>query len=723
MAKTNPVRIEDLLENEGWLRALARSLVGSSDEVDEILQDLWRSAMASPPRHGSHPRAWLRTSLRNVVAARGRRRRWSGRLEEPSQAVIAPGAGPGAAVEGREVEAVVSRAVLDLPDPFRATVIACYFEGKTPGDLAVERGVPAATVRSWLHRGLAMLRERLESRYGRGAASLRAALLPLLILVPRRGAERLPFLMLATAGVVVCATAGWIVFGLSADPVLETFELEQAADVAPARTERRRISSPVRPAEAVAEIEGHALRMRVDVVRDDTLVDTTVEATVSLGLRGHDGDALAADMLWSTEAEELARCELIAGEEFILEVEEPGGYLLACRPDGARNQARLRVRSGRATRVTTEILDDVVIEVSGDRAHLADVFLVADLAHPDRVLPARRVDRTRWIVDGPLAAPVRVALRAGDEEWRTDVTLRETELRLPDTGRSSVAVVDEAGAPVPSFSARLVRGDGLVAELVADPDGVLELPLDGDERNARLLVSATGHVRAAISEVAAVLSAGEPVRLPRASFLGAFVLVDGDEPESSTAYLGVGSRPILRTDVDSRGRLVLTDLLYSTKGSHAALERLFGHENGWSLWCCGRDAEGRVVRADEVPGFALRNGRVALSTSTARVEVTVTSVETGDPIAGADVDLVPAPGGVPVPALAGLVEPLITDALGLAGWRDAAAGEWSVRAWVGGYEATEVSLEVDPLRQTTRAAVALPVAVRCCEEVFTFEDR
>ena len=214
MAKTTSVQIEDLLENEGWLRPLARSLVGTQEEADEILQDLWRSAMVSPPRHGSHPRAWLRASLRNVVAARGRRRRWAGRLDKPEATVAGSESEPEEAAQAHEVERAVSRLVLELPEPFRSVVLACYFEGRAPADVAAERGVPATTVRSWLHRGLAMLRERLESRYGRGAASLRAALLPLLVpLSPRPGRA-----LAATIAVGAAVAARWRRRSLSVRP-------------------------------------------------------------------------------------------------------------------------------------------------------------------------------------------------------------------------------------------------------------------------------------------------------------------------------------------------------------------------------------------------------------------------------------------------------------------------------------------------------------------------
>src|SRR5438105_33120 len=52
--------------------------------------------------------------------------------------------------------------VVALDDPYRSVVVLRYFHGASAAEIAKERGVPAATVRSQLARGLAELRTRLD---------------------------------------------------------------------------------------------------------------------------------------------------------------------------------------------------------------------------------------------------------------------------------------------------------------------------------------------------------------------------------------------------------------------------------------------------------------------------------------------------------------------------------------------------------------------------------
>src|SRR5690349_11498671 len=56
-----------LLEHAAWMRSLARSLVGSGADADDVVQAAWLKASKHPPGSVRSPRAWLRTVLRSVV--------------------------------------------------------------------------------------------------------------------------------------------------------------------------------------------------------------------------------------------------------------------------------------------------------------------------------------------------------------------------------------------------------------------------------------------------------------------------------------------------------------------------------------------------------------------------------------------------------------------------------------------------------------------------------
>src|SRR5262245_207436 len=54
-----PLPMTRLLEESGWIRALAQALVADPGSADDVAQDSLVAAMSSPPPSGVAPRAWL----------------------------------------------------------------------------------------------------------------------------------------------------------------------------------------------------------------------------------------------------------------------------------------------------------------------------------------------------------------------------------------------------------------------------------------------------------------------------------------------------------------------------------------------------------------------------------------------------------------------------------------------------------------------------------------
>jgi hypothetical protein len=66
-----------------------------------------------------------------------------------------------------------------LEEPYRTALVQRFFDGRSAASIAREAGVPAATVRWRIQRGLAELRARLDRRSGGDGTTWRLALLPL----------------------------------------------------------------------------------------------------------------------------------------------------------------------------------------------------------------------------------------------------------------------------------------------------------------------------------------------------------------------------------------------------------------------------------------------------------------------------------------------------------------------------------------------------------------
>ncbi len=160
MSHPDAPSLEHLLTHEAWIGALARSLVTSDHDADDLVQEIYVAALTRRPR-SSDPRGWVASVARNLVRSqrrgdlrRARREAEAARLEAvPSAAEL---------VERAALHRTIVSAVLDLPDPCRTTLLYRYFEGLPPRLIARRDGVPVETVRTRLKRGRELLRSRLD---------------------------------------------------------------------------------------------------------------------------------------------------------------------------------------------------------------------------------------------------------------------------------------------------------------------------------------------------------------------------------------------------------------------------------------------------------------------------------------------------------------------------------------------------------------------------------
>ncbi len=154
--------IDELLAHAGWLRELARRLVGEAG-ADDALQEVWLRVARRPPESVASPRGWLGSVLRSI-AHRGRLRAAAARRRERESAVDE--ALPSAAEVAARAEAQrgLVEAVLALEEPYRRTLLLHFFEGLSPAEIARRGGEPGSTIRNRLARGLELLRRRFDER-------------------------------------------------------------------------------------------------------------------------------------------------------------------------------------------------------------------------------------------------------------------------------------------------------------------------------------------------------------------------------------------------------------------------------------------------------------------------------------------------------------------------------------------------------------------------------
>jgi len=163
--RTEAVWTEELLAHAGWVRALARKLVDDRDNADDAVQQTWLAALVRRPSTGRPLRPWLAHVLRTQIALR-RRSRLHRREREAVAARPEPLPSTEELVMRTEAHERLVRAVRALREPYRSALVLHYYEGLSAAEIARRRGVPGATVRSQIHRGLELLRTDLDAEFG-----------------------------------------------------------------------------------------------------------------------------------------------------------------------------------------------------------------------------------------------------------------------------------------------------------------------------------------------------------------------------------------------------------------------------------------------------------------------------------------------------------------------------------------------------------------------------
>lgn len=169
-------------EHAAFLRAVARQLVRDPGAVDDVVQEALLRAAERDAQGLPAPRSWLATVARNLFRDRFAQERARRRREQEYVRRGQRGA-------QREVHGVeqLTCALAALPHDYRQALQLRFYMQHSFAAMAAELGVPVATAKTRVRRGLQLLRADLDQRLG-GADEVRGVLLPMLLVPTSPGA-------------------------------------------------------------------------------------------------------------------------------------------------------------------------------------------------------------------------------------------------------------------------------------------------------------------------------------------------------------------------------------------------------------------------------------------------------------------------------------------------------------------------------------------------------
>lgn len=144
------------------LRAFGRSLSGSRDLADDLVQETLLRAWAARDRFhaGTNMRAWTFIILRNLYLSQMRRQRFKGEWDDLiADRVLAAPAGQDKQIELADMQ----RALMHLPAPQREALILVGAGGFAYEEAAEICGVAVGTIKSRVARGRVALEALLSS--------------------------------------------------------------------------------------------------------------------------------------------------------------------------------------------------------------------------------------------------------------------------------------------------------------------------------------------------------------------------------------------------------------------------------------------------------------------------------------------------------------------------------------------------------------------------------
>src|SRR5262245_19754703 len=135
------VDIEWLLAQDGWMRSLARGLLGDPGRAEDVVQEAYAVALSGGPGAGDRrgARSWLAAVVGNLARrTRGREARRAAVEERGAHDEAQSSAEE--LVLRMELQRVLAEAVLALEEPYRSAVLLRHVENLGAGEIARRQG-------------------------------------------------------------------------------------------------------------------------------------------------------------------------------------------------------------------------------------------------------------------------------------------------------------------------------------------------------------------------------------------------------------------------------------------------------------------------------------------------------------------------------------------------------------------------------------------------------
>ncbi len=155
-----------LYEREArWLLGVAMRIVRDRDTAHDVLQDaflqIWQRAQTYQRALGS-ARGWIYTVVRHRALDEARKLRREVPVGDELESLAdAEAASEHGAAEPLADSAALNRCLESLDDKKRECIVFAFVEGYTHEQIAAVLATPIGTVKSWIRRGLLMLKECL----------------------------------------------------------------------------------------------------------------------------------------------------------------------------------------------------------------------------------------------------------------------------------------------------------------------------------------------------------------------------------------------------------------------------------------------------------------------------------------------------------------------------------------------------------------------------------
>ncbi|MBO1266749.1 RNA polymerase sigma factor SigE [Arthrobacter cavernae] len=167
---------EDVVANHSAkVYRLAYRLTGNKFDAEDLTQEVFVRVFRSLEnfKPGTLD-GWLHRITTNLFLDQARRKsriRFDALAEDAESRLPGREPGPEQSFEHNNLDLDVQRALEELPPDFRAAVVLCDLEGLSYDEVAEALGVKLGTVRSRIHRGRTMLRDKLAHRDPRPLAA------------------------------------------------------------------------------------------------------------------------------------------------------------------------------------------------------------------------------------------------------------------------------------------------------------------------------------------------------------------------------------------------------------------------------------------------------------------------------------------------------------------------------------------------------------------------